>query len=448
MPETDLRETVLQERFVEALKEPFAQATPRRRSVRFLLGSDEAIRHERRTAFAPRHLERLRVDLEGLGLEPELFFVTGTGARTDPAYPDAAYQAAGARAVSVDEAAALDAVDLVHALKEPTAYEATLAGPFVRLGALHLASRPPGVCAMLRRGRVTAILDGATVGDCSYRLTGGDRTPIVGSMSRFAGAVAGRKVAEALDLRGLGPGPIVVVGAGIAGRAAIRKVAAHAVPLRVVEPWRPSRERLTSLLPALGIEHFKIVEAVSDELFDDAVGLVFAHRSGARAAEKVCRLEQIERMRDGAAIADIAIDQGGSIAHDGYDMNDDAETARGKYIQLLGGRFSYYAEVNMPREEPREASDLHGDSSLPYVTVFLVLCALHDGPAAAIDALLERPRRVLSDDDPPPSDLLEAVLQDLRNGVQIVLREDAMEITDPDVAADAALSGWVRSCTE
>ncbi|MEO1088687.1 MAG: hypothetical protein AAFY88_31025, partial [Acidobacteriota bacterium] len=354
--------------------------------------------------------------------------------------------AAGAELADVEALADLEAFDVVHALKEPTDYEAELKGPFLRLGALHLASKPRGVCLMARRRNFAAILDGATVGSCSYLLAGSDRTPIVAAMSRFAGAVAGKKVVEGLERNGVDAGTVVIVGGGIAGRSAIRQVGPKTRTLVVVEPWAPMRERLASFLPEAGFDDFQIVEALTDEVLDGAVGLVFAHRSGAKAAEKVCNLDQVRRMKKGAGIADIAIDQGGSIAHDGYDETDDAAAAREKYIQLLGEDYAYYAEVNMPREEPRPASETHADAALPYVTALLALSAAHGGPEAAAAAILERPVRTFNPGDAVVSDFLDAVLQDLRNGTQIVVIDGEVQVTDPEVEKNEHLVGWLRDC--
>lgn len=437
----------VQQRLIDSLQE----LSLRRGRVRFLLATDEFIEHERRVAFAPEHVERLAKDLTCLGIECTMAVISGAGERTDPPLADSAYAKIGARVLSVEEAAKEPAFDVVHALKEPTPYEATLAGPFLRIGALHLASKPPGVCELARQRNVGALLDGATVGNCSYLLEPTDRTPIVGSMSRFAGAVAGRKVVEGLVARDVEPGRMIIVGGGIAGRAAMRQVGSKTTQLVVVEPWEPTRLRLEAELPEEGFADLSIVEQLTDDILDDAVGIVFAHRSGARAAEKVVHIDQIRRMRSGAAIADIAIDQGGSIAHADYEEEDDAAAARRKYIELLGDDFTYYAEVNMPREEPGAASLMHGYASLPYITALLALCAHLGGPAEVIDALLERPVRVCSHDEDIgatdfPGDFLSAIMQDLRNGTQLVVQGDELRITDPDVARDANLANWLRDC--
>ncbi len=423
----------------------------RRRSVSFLLGTDELIRRERRVALTPRHIAALRCDLESLGLGCRIFAVRGAGERAASAageiFTDQQYAAAGAELIGRDQVGSIDTLDVAHALKEPTEWEGELPGPVIRIGALHLASRPAGLRAMLERGNFAAILDGGTVGGCSYLEHGGDRTPIVASMSRFAGAVSGRKVVEGLDRNGLGPGKVIVVGAGIAGRSAICELRPKVARLIVVEPWAPARERLGGELEALGIADFDIVPGLENGAFDDAVGIVFAHRSGAQAAEKVCDVEQIRRMKPGAAIADIAIDQGGSICHDDYSEDDDVAASRAKYRALLEPEYFYYAESNMPRVEPHEASEVHGDASLPYVTALLALVASYGSPRAVVRRLLEDDIRTYDGaGELPEHDALDLILQDLRNGVQLATAGGGVVITDPDIERNVGLAQWIREC--
>ena len=439
------------------LCEELAGISYRRRQVTFLLGTDEFISSERRVAMIPRHLEQLRNGLESAGLRPRILVLRGAGNRARDThgngFDDEAYRQAGAELVDLDQVGELDDLDVFHALKEPTDYESRLPTPWIRIGALHLASKPPGLCKVLGEARFAGILDGGTVGNCSYLKYGGDRTPIVASMSRFAGSVAGRKLVEGLDENGVEPGRVVVVGGGIAGLSAIRKVGPKTRELVVIEPYEPTRERLENTLPSLGFEQFKVLPKLTSDILDQAVGIVFAHRSGAKAAEKVCHENDIRRMTPGAAIADIAIDQGGSIAHEGYREEDDAVTSRDKTLRMLGNDYYYYAETNMPREEPHEASELHGDASLPYVTALLALCARHGGPPEAIAHLQQRPLANYRDPgDVASLDLLDCVVQDLRNGLQLVTEGNdpnrSIHITDPDVERDANLAGWVHACAK
>ena len=437
---------------VETLLRQAVETLPfQRRHVTFLLGTDAGIQHEARVALTPSHLAKLRADLIGLGLEPEILVHAGAGVRAisddhGEGFSDDEYADAGGTVVDPMQLANHGPLDVVHALKEPTEYESLLPGPFLRIGALHLASRPPGVCSMLAQKNFAGIFDGGTLGNCSYLRTGADRTPIVACMSRFAGAVSGRKVVEGLAKNGLSSGRILVVGGGVAGRSAISKLDPSNTDLVVVEIWPSAAEAVEQAAHKRGFRSVRVVDALTDGLFEDAIGIIFAHRSGAKAAEKVCHFRQVQKMRRGAAIADIAIDQGGSINHDAYDENDDANVARGKYKQLLKD-FYYYAETNMPREEPYEASEMHGDASLPYIQLLLTLCAHHGSPAAVVQELMQLPARSFNHfEELGSQNLLQSFKQDLRNGLQITQKGGAIRILDPDIERDTALRSWVESC--
>lgn len=417
-----------------------------RRRVRLLLGTDEGIEHETRVALVPRHLELLRETLAEVGLEPELLVVAGAGDRAG--YSDRDFAASGGRIVDRDGVPRLEPIDVLHALKEPTTYESEVPGPLLRIGALHLASYPPGLCRMLANRNFAAIFDGGTVGSCSYLLDGGDKTPIVASMSRFAGYVAGAKLVEGLEQNGLGAGKVVVVGGGVAGLAAIGEIGPKTEKLVVIERYPPTRERLPGLLREGGFTSYEIVPELTDEVLRDAVGVIFAHRSGAKAAEKVCTYEQIRRMKPGAAVIDIAIDQGGSIRHNGYCENDDAATSRDKYRALLRD-FYYFAETNMPRAIPRQASEVHGDSSWVYVAALLALTALHGGPCEAVNAILRHEiRQLRSLDDLEERDLIACLVQDLRNGLQLAADGNGTRIEDPEVRNNQVLAQWVHACAQ
>ena len=416
-----------------------------RRELTFFLGTDEHIPHETRVALSPAQLAALQGDLAQCGLTVRLLVHTGAGERAG--YPDAEYAEVGAEIVDPHNLHDLGRVDVFHALKEPTWYESQIPGPFLRIGALHLASYPPGVCSLLSSRHFAGILDGGTIGDCAWVRHGGDRTPIVGSMSRFAGRVAAVKALEGIARHGIGPGKLIVVGGGIAGTSAIKVLRPQVEKLVVVESWAPARERLPGVLADLGYAaaEIEIVERLDDVVMTDAIGIVFAHRSGAKAAEKVCNDAQIRLMKKGAAISDIAIDQGGSILHDGYSEYDDAATSRAKYQDLLVD-YSYFAETNMPREMPNEASPAHGEASLPYVEALLALTAMHGDSREAAREILEHPKQSFdANADLGDRTFLDCLIQDLRNGLQIA-NVDRVEITDPDIVKHQALVDWVKTC--
>ncbi len=41
---------------------------------------------------------------------------------------------------------------------------------------------------------------------------------------------------------------------------------------------------------------------------------------------------------------------------------------------------------------------------------------------------------------------MRLILQDLRNGVQLVMADGTLAITDPDIERDTGLAEWIREC--
>jgi hypothetical protein len=231
--------------------------------------------------------------------------------------------------------------------------------------------------------------------------------------------------------------------------SAIRRLDPKTVDLVVVDPFPKAQERLRRQLPEAGFNKFILEDALRDDVVKDAVGILFAHRSGATAAEKVCSYEQILLMAKGASVIDIAIDQGGSIRHDGYDEADDVGSSLAKYRTLLADYY-YYAETNMPREKPHAASLLHGDSSLPYVTLLLGLCAIHGGATEATRELLRFPVRTFQNATEVPAEmtLLDCLKQDLRNGMQLAVLDGANAVVHPDIEKNQPLIDWIQHCEQ
>src|SRR4029079_15948340 len=99
-------------------------------------------------------------------------------------FSDADFVAAGAEILTEGEIAWHDGPpDVVHALKEPSRYEAQVPGPSCRIGALHTGDfHSEGGLAGLLRKRNVAIFDGSHVGAPDVF-----RIPIRGGLWRLAG---------------------------------------------------------------------------------------------------------------------------------------------------------------------------------------------------------------------------------------------------------------------
>lgn len=271
------------------------------------------------------------------------------------------YLTAGATVTA--DAKAVYAADLIFKVKEPQPHEL----PWLRPGQLlfcylHLAAAPQLARALLDLG-VTAIAF-ETVEDAA------GRTPLLAPMSRVAGRLAIQVGMQALEMKnggrglllsgvdGVAPGRVMILGGGEVGANAAHIAVGigadvvlldrNADRLRAFEARYPGRVR-TRLATTAAIAE-EITEA------DLVVGAVYVH--GRRAPRLISR-DLVRRMMKGAALVDVAIDQGGI-----------AETSRvtshaAPFFVTEG--VVHYGVANMPGSVARTSSQALEAATLPYL---------------------------------------------------------------------------------
>jgi len=395
----------------------------------FLLGTDQHIGEARgspetRVGITPEQLGELGRWLAGCGVTLRAWVVAGAG--RSAGFPDDDYEGAGATIVEEAELPKLDAApDVVHALKEPSEYEATIPGPYLRIGALHSGDfdRNPGLSRLLGSEAFCAIFDGSCVGGVSYRTRGGFPIPIRSQMSVFAGEIAAEKVLE--RLRETGAGGCVIVGGGAVGQAAARILlddgADVATRITMIERSSARCDELRERWRGRPVE-LVAAAAVTDELIEGASGLILAAFQPGRRAPELVDVGQLARMATGGAVVDVAVDEGGSIAG--------PKQAMAEAITALGRNLRYVADRQLPRARPHEASIVHGRTILPYLGTLLHVAARHGSAAAAAAAI------AAVDVTQPPADDYHGLISDLKNGLAfagprpVIIHPDAVKKKD------------------
>jgi alanine dehydrogenase len=391
---------------------PQAPAAPGTRCT-LLLGTDTHIEegtpnHESRVAVVPEQVAALRAWLAEAGVECTVLVVAGAGERAG--FADADFERAGARIVPEAELPSIAPPDVVHALKEPCAYEATIPGPFLRIGALHTGDTlgpENGSVQLLCSRRACAVFDGSEIGGNAFRFQNppGFPIPIRSSMSVFAGEIAAADVVTHLDGR---EGRCVIAGGGAAGTAATDWLLRESPRARVtiMEAVPQTAERLRGRYSSQ--PRVEIVDGswMTREMLAGAGAVILAVFTSADEAPKVVGLSELAHLAEGARIIDISIDEGGAI---------DEGKNKAELIAALGRGYSYEATKNLPTRRAPEASRAHGNAVLPYLGVLLHLSATQGGGANALAHLDPRlpqmPHAVA-----PPDDLFSALVQDLRQG--------------------------------
>ena len=287
--------------------------------------------------------------------------VVETGAGEGSAFSDAAYEAAGARIASADAVWAQS--DLLLKVKEPIAPEyRQLREGLVLFTYLHIAADEPLTRALLDSG-ITAV---------AYETveTDSGALPLLAPMSEIAGRLAAQAGAYFLEkplggrglllggVPGVAPGRVVVIGGGMVGyNSAVIALGLGAnvtILERSIDRMRHLEEILSGRVSLVMSSTLQIEESVKEA--DVVIGAVLI--PGAVAPKLITR-EMVARMKPGAVLADVAIDQGGC-----------AETSRptthSEPVYTVEG-VTHYCVANMPGAVPITSTKALTNATLPYV---------------------------------------------------------------------------------
>jgi alanine dehydrogenase len=284
-----------------------------------------------------------------------------SGAGDGSSFPDAAYEAVGARIGSVDDV--WGDAELVLKVKEPIEPEyGRLREGLVLFTYLHIAADEPLTRALVESG-ITAV---------AYETVETDQRalPLLAPMSEIAGRLAAQAGAYFLEkplggrglllggVPGVAPGRVLVIGGGIVGyNAAVITLGLGAnvtILERSIDRMRHLDEVLSGRVSLVMSSTLQIEESVTEA--DVVIGAVLI--PGARAPKLLTR-EMLRVMKDGAVFCDVAIDQGGC-----------AETSRptthSEPVYEVEG-VTHYCVANMPGAVPITSTKGLTNATLPYV---------------------------------------------------------------------------------
>jgi alanine dehydrogenase len=288
--------------------------------------------------------------------------VVEAGAGVGSGYRDADYAAVGAEIVA--EAAEVWArAELVVKVKEPQAGErAMLKAGQVLFAYLHLAPDPEQTQDLIASGATAIAYE--TVTDRNGGL------PLLAPMSEVAGRLAPQVGAWTLQtanggrgvllggVPGVEPGRVAVLGGGVVGTQAARVAVGMGAAVTVLDLSLPRLRlldemfggRVRTLYASKGATEAAVAAA------DLVIGAVLI--PGAAAPKLVGRAD-LGRMRPGAAVVDVAIDQGGCFETSRPTTHEDP-------IYTVDG-ILHYCVANMPGAVARTATQGLGNATLPFV---------------------------------------------------------------------------------
>jgi alanine dehydrogenase len=284
------------------------------------------------------------------------------GAGVGSMIPDAEYAAAGAKIVEGADAT-WAAGDLVLKVKEPVEQEYHQLRPgLVLFTYLHLAAALP--CTR-------ALLDAKVTGIGYETVELADRSlPLLAPMSEVAGRLAPQVGANALmaaaggrgvllgGVPGVDAAKVVVIGAGVAGLNATAIAVGMRADVTLLDldlgRLRAADARFEGRVRTVASNAYEVERAVLDA--DLVIGAVLI--PGTRAPKLVTNA-MVARMRPGAVLVDISVDQGGCF-EDTHPTTHDEPT-----YQVHGTVF--YCVANMPGAVPRTSTHALTNATLPYV---------------------------------------------------------------------------------
>ncbi|RCU52429.1 alanine dehydrogenase [Corallincola holothuriorum] len=288
--------------------------------------------------------------------------VVETTAGTGSGFADADYQHAGAEILENAEAV-FSTAKMIVKVKEPQAVErARLTKEHTLFTYLHLAPDPEQT-ADLVNSQATCIAY-ETVTDALGRL------PLLAPMSEVAGRMSIQAGAYALEksragrgmllggVPGVSPAKVVIIGGGVVGRNAAQMAVGMRADVTILD-------RSIDVLRAIDAEFdgrvktiFSTSLALEEQVLaaDLVIGSVLI--PGA-AAPKLVSAEMVKKMKPGAAVVDVAIDQGGCFAT--------AKATTHAEPTYIVDDVVHYCVANMPGAVARTSTYALSNATLPYI---------------------------------------------------------------------------------
>lgn len=290
----------------------------------------------------------------------EVFVQSNAGAGIQAS--DAIYAEAGAT-ILAGAVAVFERSQLIVKVKEPQAVECAMLQPeHVLFTYLHLAANIPLTNSLMKSGATAIAYESVSADDGSL--------PLLAPMSEVAGRLSIQAGAHALErehggagvllggVPGVASAVVVIIGGGVVGTNAIQMALGMHAAVTVLDKSLPRLRELDAIFGGQLNTIYATQQALEDYVTkaDLLIGAVLV--PGA-AAPKVVSKEMVKRMKPGAAIVDVAIDQGGCI-----------ETSRPTTHAeptFIVDDVVHYCVANMPGAVPRTSTYALNNATLPYV---------------------------------------------------------------------------------
>ena len=275
---------------------------------------------------------------------------------------DAAYVAAGAKIVATAKEV-FDGADMVVKVKEPQLAECKMLRPGqVLFTYLHLAADAAQANALMASGATAIAYETVTAPNGSLPLL----TPmseVAGRMSVQVGAASLQKANGGLGVLlggvpGVPPAKVIVLGGGVSGTAAAEIAVGMRADVTVVDRSLKRLRELDALFGGRLKTAASTAEAI-ESLVTQADLVIGAVLVVGAAAPKLVTRDMVSKMKKGAVMVDISIDQGGCF-------ETSRPTTHAEPTFVVDG-VVHYCVTNMPGAVPRTSTFALTNATLPYV---------------------------------------------------------------------------------
>lgn len=289
----------------------------------------------------------------------EVFVETNAGAGIGA--DDAAYEAAGATILPT-ASDVFQTTDMIVKVKEPQPSEwAKLREEQILYTYLHLAPDPNQTKGLIESGCTAIAYE--TVTDEEGGL------PLLAPMSEVAGRLSIQCAATALQkpnggrgilmggVPGVLPAKVVIIGGGVVGTQAAKMAIGLGADVTILDRSLPRMRELDDLFGNTAKTRYSTAGAVEEECLaaDSVIGAVLI--PGAAAPKLVSR-DMLSRMKPGAVLVDVAIDQGGCF-------ETSHPTTHSDPTYVVDG-IVHYCVANMPGAVPLTSSHALNNATLPF----------------------------------------------------------------------------------
>lgn len=274
---------------------------------------------------------------------------------------DADYEAVGCRIIRSAGKVFAEA-EMIVKVKEPQLNECAMLKPHHLLFTyLHLAADKPQTEALMASGCTAIAYETVTANDGSLPLLA-PMSEVAGRMSIQAGAHALEKAAGGRGILlggvpGVAPAKVVVIGGGVSGMNAAEMAVGLGADVTIfdrnIKQMRYLDQRFRGTVKTVYSTVHALEQAVLEA--DLVVGAVLV--AGA-AAPKLVSAETARKMKDGAVLVDISIDQGGCFENS-------RPTTHSDPTFVIDG-IVYYCVANMPGAVAHTSTYALNNATLPF----------------------------------------------------------------------------------